>query len=296
MNKLETNPGSSAPDTADNSWDMSDVEFSDTPNTNITLSSTDNVIESQSSEIKADTLEDLEFWSNEYRQTEIQFSKFQKSTKNLNHDKNYYQQLSAYEADQAYNWQRLTESTNSARSHGEVQDDYILARVQQLRAVEPAETIEAASGAFFTERMANLRGAINNASDNAQEERDLKFINNTWQRVYDYITAATDYESMHESHSQYQLVRRSRHNEMIKQLNGLNQLAEAYGTPRFTLRNFMTNDFYYRQANDKGGWLNIRANYDRETVLSYFKTVYADRIGQFERSAREIDLFPSRDY
>lgn len=296
---VKTPKNSNIDSPANSDWDMSNVEFTGsgtTDNPALTLSAADNVIEAQSPEIEVNPLEDLEFWSNEYRQAELQFAKFRQSaeTQPSTDPQAYYRKLLNYEDDQAYNWQRLTEATNEARSQGEAQDDYTLANLQRLSSIEPSETIEAASGVFFSERMSNLRRKIRASTNSDQATKDLDFANDTWQRVYEYITAAIDYDLMRDSYHQYQLTRRSRHNDMIKQLNGLNDLAETYDSPRFTLRNFMTNDFYYRQGLDKGGWLNQRANYDRETVLAYFKTVYQDQIRGFERSAREIDLFPSR--
>ncbi len=296
---VKTPKNSNIDSPANSDWDMSNVEFTGsgtTDNPALTLSAADNVIEAQSPEIEVNPLEDLEFWSNEYRQAELQFAKFRQSaeTQPSTDPQAYYRKLLNYEDDQAYNWQRLTEATNEARSQGEAQDDYTLANLQRLSSIEPSETIEAASGVFFSERMSNLRRKIRASTNSDQATKDLDFANDTWQRVYEYITAAIDYDLMRDSYHQYQLTRRSRHNDMIKQLNGLNDLAETYDSPRFTLRNFMTNEFYYRQDLDKGGWLNQRANYDRETVLAYFKTVYQNQIRGFERSAREIDLFPSR--
>ncbi len=254
------------------------------------------MIETQSPEVESQPLSDLKFWSNEYRQAESHFAKFQRNCQNqrTTNSQDYYRKLLDYEDDQSYNWKRLNEATTDARAAGEVQDDYSLASIQRLGSIEPAETIEAASGAFFSERMASLRHKIHQSTNPDQTASHLDFINNTWQKVYEYISAAIDYDTMHDSYHQYQLARRTRHNNMIEQLNGLNNLAESYDSPRFTLRNFMTNDFYYRQSQDKGSWLNNRANYDRETVLAYFKTVYQDRFKEFERSAREIDLYPSR--
>lgn len=301
MNEFIKTSEDSASDSSSNlDWDMSEVgEFSEADsdsNPNITLSVSDNVIESQSPEVESQPLSDLEFWSNEYRQAENQFAKFQRNCQNqrTTNSQDYYRKLLDYEDDQSYNWKRLNEATADARAAGEVQDDYSLASIQRLGSIEPAETIEAASGAFFSERMASLRHKIHQSTDPDQTASHLDFINNTWQKVYEYISAAIDYDTMHDSYHQYQLARRTRHNNMIEQLNGLNNLAESYDSPRFTLRNFMTNDFYYRQSQDKGSWLNNRANYDRETVLAYFKTVYQDRFKEFERSAREIDLYPSR--
>lgn len=144
MSEFVKTPENSNIDSPTNSdWDMSNVEFTGsetTDNPALTLSAADNVIEAQSPEIEVNPLEDLEFWSNEYRQAELQFAKFRQSaeTRPSTDPQAYYRKLLNYEDDQAYNWQRLTEATNEARSQGEAQDDYTLANLQRLSSIEPS--------------------------------------------------------------------------------------------------------------------------------------------------------------
>lgn len=236
--------------------------------------------------------QEVETWSNEYRATELQFAKYQKGFSGSKLDGAYRKSVLAYEDDLAHDFGLLDEATQAAWSEGVVTNSYEMAQRQNLDAVEPSETIEAASGIFFTERMGAIFGRI---GENANEEEgagDRAFAQQTWQKVLGYIEAAGDYELMHGDYAAYQRKRQGAHNAMIRQLNGLNELAEKYGCKRLTVRNFMTNDFVYRQKLDTGRYLDRRANYDRETVLAYFQTVYAS---DFEKAAvknsREIEWY-----
>lgn len=124
-----------------------------------------------------------------------------------------------------------------------------------------------------------------------QKAAEYNLLRQTWPAVNTYLQATGDYDLQHEDPDAYHRVRNSSHNQMIKQLNQLNDLARAHGLKPFTPRNFMTNDFVYEQKRDSGGYLNSRAEYDRETVLGYFSQVFGK---DFEVALSSISSKPSR--
>lgn len=238
---------------------------------------------------------ELGFWGDTYNQTEAQFVKYvddlisQNSVK-VEHQKDYRETLSRYEDDQAYNWQQLYANLGQAQSKSWFMNLYAQADVLRLGGVEPTKTIEAATGIFYDDRMSQLtqRMAEVAASDGARSQRRIEAererIGETWQKVLIYLDATKDYDSRNRDYNYYQRNRRAAHNNMIKQLNWLNDLAEKYQTQRFALRDFKTNDFTYHQKSDRGGHLNHWIEYDRETVLAYFKQAFG---ADFQRAERK---------
>lgn len=264
-------------------WDMSDApEFADAG--------------SMEAEVKApNSLEAMKFWCQEYNTAEAQFVRYSKtiSGRPLSEAEygHYRKTVAKYESDVAYDWQRIEETSNQALSDQLIHRLNELADAQSLGIVKPEETIEAATGIFYEERMEALNQQILSREQNKDTTADQAVLRQTWRKVMDYIEASTDYDFLHRDYSAYQNARRTCHNNMIQQLNHLNLLAEKYGTVRFTPRNFMTNDFAYSQRRDRGGKLNNRANYDRETVLAYFRTVFEGDFSAMERKS----AYNSRD-
>lgn len=233
----------------------------------------------------ADAEEEVRYWANNYNTTEGQFRQFcqrlQRGEWELSPER-YRENVRRYENDLAIDWQRSEEAVADLRRRGRGNGLYELAALQKLGSgVEPEETIEAASGIFYHERAEQLAQALRAAG--ADGETDLKTMGLTWRKVMNYLEATHDYDLLHEDYHSYQNGRRAAHNEMIRQLNTLNDLAERYQTPRFTIRNFMTNDFYYEARRDPGRALDHRANYDRESVMAYFALAFQQ---DFERERK----------
>lgn len=233
----------------------------------------------------ADTEDEVRYWANNYNTTEGQFRQFcqrlQRGEWELSPER-YRENVRRYENDLAIDWQRSEEAVADLRRRGRGNGLYELAALQKLGSgVEPEETIEAASGIFYHERAEQLAQALRAAG--ADGETDLKTMGLTWRKVMNYLEATHDYDLLHEDYHSYQNGRRAAHNEMIRQLNTLNDLAERYQTPRFTIRNFMTNDFYYEARRDPGRALDHRANYDRESVMAYFALAFQQ---DFERERK----------
>jgi len=255
--------------------------------------------ESGSERAPTDWKAEVRYWSGEYNDAEEQFARYDKG---MPGDKakreDYRATVAKYEEDIAYDWHRLDVSTNRAMSERLIRSAYELADTQRLGIVEPHETVEAATGIFYEERMKALDEKVLAADPTEETEAEQKLMRQTWRKVMDYIEASTDYDFLHRDYNAYQEARRTCHNNMIRQLNALNLLAEKYGTTRFTPRNFMANDFSYDSRRDRGGRLSQRANYDRETVLAYFQTVFQQDFGLASKKAAKLgsSLQPGMTY
>lgn len=239
--------------------------------------------ENSHAETAPDAISEVKFWSSEYNTAELQFAKYARS----GGPGNYCETLKKYENDIRFAWEHLQDSTHKARQSQLIRSDYELADTQALGVVNPEETIEAATGIFYEERATKLNQEILVHGENEESQADHAILRQTWRKVMDYIEAATDYEFKNRDYNTYQNMRRDCHNRMIRQLNDLNHLAEKYKVERFTVRDFMTNDFYYSSKRDTAGNLNHRANYDRESVLAYFKTAFQ---GEFASSEKKAEI------
>lgn len=236
-----------------------------------------------------DAKAEVKYWSNEYNEAERQFARY---SKKMAADKagreDYRTTLARYEEDIAYDWQEAEMAADKAMSGQLIRSPYELADTQSLGVVEPHETVEAATGIFYEERVMVLNDKITSAEPTEETAAEQKLIRQTWRKVMDYVEASTDYDFLHMDYNAYRQARRVCHNNMIRQLNALNLLAEKYGTTRFTPRNFMTNDFVYNERRDRSGKLNRRANYDRETVLAYFQTVFQKDFALADKKAQKL--------
>lgn len=242
---------------------------------------------------------EVSFWSNEYNEVERQFVHYSKRlTPQERREENYRTALAKYEEDIAFNWQRMDNAADTAMSKGLIRSSYELADTQQLGIVEPHETVEAATGIFYKERIEALREKVEAAEQTEDVAAEKQLMRQTWRRVMDYIEASTDYDFLHRDYNSYQNARRTCHNNMIEQLNNLNLLAKKYETKPLTARNFMTNDFYYDARKDRSGRLNHRANYDRETVLAYFRTAFQTDFKIMDKKAQKLrdSLQPGMTY
>ena len=134
------------------------------------------------------------------------------------------------------------------------------------------EAIEARSGDYYTERSRALRDAIN-ASGEKTKQSDLSLLGSFWSSVaehleYRYTTQAElrdQYGDDMWSLQQFDERRTASHNDAIKHLNYLNDLARKYGTRPFTPRNFWTS-----QNQRQTPAMSSRMSYDRHVFESFY--------------------------
>ena len=142
---------------------------------------------------------------------------------------------------------------------------------------ELSKTIEARAGDYYTERDKALRTAIKE-SGRADAEKDLAYLNGFFPVVarhldFKYMTAedVRDYGS-----TMYESQRTKAHNDTIRYLNGLNRLAQKYGTRAFVARDFWTSDLCDKKAQTPAVAAVMR--YDRDIVEEYYAIAFSSEV------------------
>ncbi|MBR6134048.1 hypothetical protein IKQ38_01025 [Candidatus Saccharibacteria bacterium] len=181
-----------------------------------------------------------------------------------------------WEDDYADNWRYLQQDLarmdydNSSQEAMEYEADVEAAMFSSESHLD--EAIEARSGDYYTERSRALRDAIN-ASDEKTKQSDLSLLGSFWSSVaehleYRYTTQAElrdQYGDDMWSLQQFDERRTASHNDAIKHLNYLNDLARKYGTRPFTPRNFWTS-----QNQRQTPAMSNRMSYDRHVFESFY--------------------------
>jgi hypothetical protein len=142
-------------------------------------------------------------------------------------------------------------------------------------------TIEAQAGRFYHERISNLREAIQSSGDKqAQEELDyIKGFYNTVMVHLDYKYMTRD-EIIDFGHKEYEDSRTLAHNNAIKHLNGLNELAKKYHVRPLTVRNFWPSDL--REEKKQTAAVREVMQYDRHSVEGYYATAFSSEVQRRE--------------
>ena len=152
------------------------------------------------------------------------------------------------------------------------------------------KTIEAQAGNFYHNRIAALREAIL-ASDNATAaEEDLGYVKDFYPAVMEHLSFKymTRDEMLDYDPDRYERNRTKAHNDVIKHLNGINDLARKYGVRPLTVRNFLPSD-----VRDKRGQTPAIASvmrYDRDVVEEYYAIAFSSELqrirSEYDRKRR----------
>ena len=140
------------------------------------------------------------------------------------------------------------------------------------------KTIEAQAGNFYFERTKALREAIL-ASDPKTAEQDLAYLNafpGVVARHLDFKYMTRE-EIIDYGPSEQDRQRTAAHNEVIRHLNGLNDLARKYGTRPFTVRNFWPSD-----ERRKTQAVQKVMRYDRDIVEEYYAIAFSGEVRKRE--------------
>lgn len=155
--------------------------------------------------------------------------------------------------------------------------------------VELSKTVEAQSGNYYYERIGALREAIQDfGGDDA--EKDLEFLNDFYPAVMKHLEFKykTPEEIQSYGAEMYDSKRTRSHNDVIKHLNGLNDLARKYGTRPLTLRNFWPSDLC--SVDNQTPAIAKVMRYDRYTVEEFYSIAFSSDVrrkeAEFERSQR----------
>ena len=151
-------------------------------------------------------------------------------------------------------------------------------------------SIDVYAGKFYHERAEALLAAIS-ASDSPSKEADKKHIDG----FFDAVAAHLDYRYMTpEDIRDYGEVRADTerthaHNRLIKYFNHMNELCEAYGTRRFTVRDFWDTEHLAKSAQTND--MQLRLHSDRDTVEEYYANAFPNVVRRYsQRLSRSLDF------
>ena len=136
------------------------------------------------------------------------------------------------------------------------------------------KTIEAQAGNYYHERSAALKQAIE-SSGQPESEKDLNSIREFYFAVIDHL----DYRYMEPEKifsmgvKEFDKERTMAHNNVIKHLNELNDLARKYHVRPFTIRNFCPSDARPKEKQTPAV-ADLMA-YDRYSVQSYYVIAFS---------------------
>lgn len=151
------------------------------------------------------------------------------------------------------------------------------------------DTIEAQAGHFYFERSKALDDAIR-ASDDPKRNEDLaklgSFLSSVQEHLnYKYMdmrgSDAWEFES-------YDRKRTKAHNDLIRHLNSLNDLARKYGVRPFTMRNFWTSEKSLRSDPEP---VKQRMRHDRHQVEAYCRNAFTRLHESAKRQAERRSFF-----
>ena len=143
------------------------------------------------------------------------------------------------------------------------------------------KTIEAQAGNYYHERSAALKQAIE-SSGQPESEKDLNSIREFYFAVIDHLDYR--YEDPDRVFSmgvkEFDKQRIMAHNNVIKHLNELNDLARKYHVRPFTLRNFCPSDA--RPKEKQTPTVADLMAYDRYSVQSYYTIAFSSEVKRRE--------------
>ncbi|MBR3386330.1 hypothetical protein IKG68_02070 [Candidatus Saccharibacteria bacterium] len=145
-----------------------------------------------------------------------------------------------------------------------------------------AKTVEAQAGNWFYARERALETRLRESGT----EDEIRYLHNFYQSVeahldFKYMTRE---EKMDYGDARYERNRTEAHNNAIKHLNGINDLARKYGTRPFTARNFWPSDMRDKASQTPGMAAVMR--YDRDIVEEYYAIAFREDVARREAKLR----------
>lgn len=214
------------------------------------------------------------FYYNNARDTELAFAKRNNDIKNNGGGKMSEKEFLRWEEDLEADLRQAESEERRGRLSFSQATEARQHMVAYYVDTELHKTIEAQAGNYYDERDRALRQAIKD-SGKPEAEEDLMYLNGFYPSVahhleYKYMTAsaARDYGA-----DRYESERTRAHNDAIRRLNGINDLARKYGTRPFTVRNFVTSDLVNKNAQSLATQRVMR--YDRDIVEEYYAIAFS---------------------
>jgi len=165
----------------------------------------------------------------------------------------------------------------------ETEADSKVAIIYSFDEKDLTKTVEAQAGNFYRVRMRELQDAIL-GSKNEGALMDLR-------HIHDFPTAVMNHldfkymtpDEISDTH-EYDRRRTASHNDVIRKLNNLNNLAKKYGVRPLTARNFWPSDV--RDKNDQTPAVSEMMAYDRNVVVAYYTVAFSSEIARRDMIAK----------
>lgn len=137
------------------------------------------------------------------------------------------------------------------------------------------KTIEAQAGHFYYERIADLKKAIEDADGDKEDLQYLKEFYPTVVKHLDFKYIPRD-EVKEYGYQAYEDSRTRSHNNVIKHINGINELARQYGVRPLTMRDFWPSDSIRKEEQTPAESRVMR--YDRDIVEEYYAIAFSSEV------------------
>lgn len=276
------------PTSESNDWDMSQVPFAG-----------DALAEQAEANLDPaeQAIENVRYWGQAYNDLEAQFIQY-RETVDLNDPKarsGYKTMLRRYEEEVHNVWGYMEDATQAAHIYNRLGDPYSRSAAQGIDIPGGAEgaTIEASSSIFYADRVSALQSAIRDDTSLTPEEAKERnaLIRSTWSKVLARIEANQDIAERRKDPEAHFYYCNELHDNLIRHLNQLNDLAQSYHLDPFTLRNFITNDRNYVSQRDRNGDYHARVETDRSIVDYYFRQVFSSDYAKIDyKTSRDLGI------
>ncbi|MBQ2623140.1 hypothetical protein IJG12_02345 [Candidatus Saccharibacteria bacterium] len=150
------------------------------------------------------------------------------------------------------------------------------------------KTIEAQAGNYYYERMDALRQAIEKSDDEDKKE-SLDYLKGFYPAVVEHL----DFKYMSPDdvrdygYDEYESKRTRVHNNVIKHLNGVNDLARKYHVRPLTVRNFWSSDLVRMSAQTPA--ISKVMRFDRDVVEEYYEIAFSSEVKR-RKAKQERDM------
>ena len=150
------------------------------------------------------------------------------------------------------------------------------------------KTVEAQAGNYYYERMEALRQAIEDSDDEKAKE-EIDYLKSFYPAVVEHL----DFKYMSPDdvrdygYDAYEYRRTRVHNDVIKHLNGVNDLARKYHVRPLTIRNFWSSDLVRKDAQTPAIAKVMR--YDRDVVEEYYEIAFSSEVRR-RKAKQERDM------
>jgi hypothetical protein len=232
-------------------------------------------------QFKRDQLErapvEVSFWADDIKSIELNFAKQLRRSEERGEALISEKEFLIWESDYRDDWERIQGQVRLAHVSMAEEAKAEAPMVVYTREEDLRTTVEAQAGVFFAKRARELAQAgggeaVQEFTRAVDKHLDFKYMGPDEVRDYGY--------------EDYERGRTIAHNNAIKALNKLNQVADNLGTTRFTPRDFWTSEVQ-QQTPD----MSRRMRFDRDIVEEYYALAFSAEVKRREAKQRRDMMF-----